>query len=352
MKLSDQAKLKLKRLLFIGLISGMIGALYTGLTRSFKPTDLFSGIFVGVGVSLSIGASEIFFLRAWMKRLSFATAVMLSAAYFLMAIIGILMMASAFFGGEGFHMQSFGQLWRIPIAYNDILFSLLASLGFSLFFQVNALIGGRILFSFFTGKYHNPIEEERIFMFLDLRSSTTIAERIGHINFHKFINDFLFTISEAIISSKGEIYKYVGDEIIITWKMKEGLKGENCIRLFFDALDRIRQERGTFEGKYGTVPEFKAGMHCGKVVAGEMGDTKKEIAFLGDVINTAARIESESNPRHRRFLISADLFQKIKLGKEYRYEEIGTINLRGKEKRIELYAIERNSNEGIGNELF
>jgi len=345
MKLSDQAKLKLKRLLFIGLISGMIGALYTGLTRSFKPTDLFSGIFVGVGVSLSIGASEIFFLRAWMKRRSFATAVILSTAYYLGAIIGILMMASFFFGGEGFLAQSSGQLRGFPIAYNDILFSLLASFGFSLFFQVNALIGGRILFSFFTGKYHNPIEEDRIFMFLDLKSSTTIAERIGHINFHKFINDFLFTISEAIISSKGEIYKYVGDEIIITWKMKEGLKGENCIRLFFDALDRIRQERDTFEGKYGTVPEFKAGMHCGKVIAGEMGDTKKEIAFLGDVINTAARIENECNPHHRRFLISADLFQKLKQGKEYRYEEIGTINLRGKETRIELYAIERNSAE-------
>lgn len=315
MKLSDQAKLKLKRLIFIGLISGMIGALYTGLTRSFKPSDLSSGIFVGMGVSLSIGASEIFFLRAWMKRLSFATAVILSTAYFLMVIIGILMVADVFFVGEDFLTQSFGQLWGFSIAYKDILFSLLASFCFSFFFQVNALIGGRILFSFFTGKYHNPIEEDRIFMFLDLKSSTTIAERIGHINFHKFINDFLFTISEAIISSKGEIYKYVGDEIIITWKMKEGLKRQNCIRLFFDALDRIRQEREKFEEKYGTVPEFKAGMHCGKVVVGEMGDTKKEIAFLGDVINTAARIENECNHHQRPLLISSDLLLKIGLGK-------------------------------------
>jgi len=82
--------------------------------------------------------------------------------------------------------------------------------------QINRLIGGRIFLSFFTGRYHKPIEEDRIFMFLDLKSSTAIAEKIGHINFHKFINDFLFTISEAIISNRGEIYKYVGDEIIIT----------------------------------------------------------------------------------------------------------------------------------------
>ena len=345
MNFSDQAKLKLRRLLFIGLISALIGALYNGLIRSFKPMDVVSGIFVGIGVSQSIGASELFFLRAWMKRRSFATAVTLDTAYFLVAITGTLMMAALFFGGEGFLTQSSGQLWGLPIAYTDILFTLLVSFGFSFFMQINALVGGRILFSFFTGKYHKPIEEDRIFMFLDLKSSTAIAEKIGHINFHKFINDFLFTISEAIISHKGEIYKYVGDEIIITWKTKEGLTGENCIRLFFNALDRIRQARDTFEKKYGTVPEFKAGMHCGKVVAGEMGDTKKEIAFLGDVINTAARIENECNPHHKRLLISAELFQKIKMGKEYRYEKIGTINLRGKERKIELYAVERDSAE-------
>jgi adenylate cyclase len=218
---------------------------------------------------------------------------------------------------------------------------------FSFLFQVNELIGGRIFFSFFTGKYHKPIEEDRIFMFLDLKSSTAVAEKIGHINFHKFINDFLFTISEAVISNRGEIYKYVGDEVIITWKMKEGLKDLHCIRLFFEALDRVRQNRNLFEKKYGAVPEFKAGMHCGKVVAGEMGATKKEIAFLGDVINTTARIENECNPHRRPLLISEDLLQKISLGKEYKYEKIGDINLRGKLEKIELYAIARNPTGGL-----
>jgi adenylate cyclase len=143
----------------------------------------------------------------------------------------------------------------------------------------------------------------------------------------------------------------VGDEVIITWKMKEGLKDTRCLRLFFAALDRVEQERDMFEKKYGVVPEFKAGIHCGKVVSGEMGDTKKEIAFLGDVINTTARIEGECNPHQRPLLISFDLLQKIGLGKEYRYEKIGDINLRGKMEKIELYAVERNSTEGPPAEL-
>ena len=343
MKLRDQTTLKIKAIAITVIVSGAIGMLYAGLLQYSKPIDILQGFFLGVGISLSITASELFFLRAWTKKRSFTVAVLSNTIYYLIVIIGILIASNTIFREP----ESFGELWGSPKATHTILFSFLVSFLFALFFQINGLIGGRIFFSFFTGKYHKPIEEDRIFMFLDLKSSTTIAEKIGPINYHNFINDFLFTISEAIIANRGEIYKYVGDEAIITWKMKEGLKDMRCIRLFFDAQDLVRQNRDLFEKEYGVVPEFKAGLHCGKVVAGEMGDTKKEIAFLGDVINTTARIENECNPHQRPLLISGDLLQKITLEKEYRYKKIGDINLRGKLERIELYAIRRNSTEEI-----
>jgi adenylate cyclase len=112
---------------------------------------------------------------------------------------------------------------------------------------------------------------------------------------------------------------------------------------FFEAEDRVKENRALFEKKYGVVPKFKAGMHCGTVISGEMGDTKKEIAFLGDVINTAARIEGECNPHQRSLLISIDLLQKMGLRSEFKQERIGEISLRGKMEKMELYAIERNS---------
>jgi adenylate cyclase len=259
-----------------------------------------------------------------------------------MMIICIFVLSSALFGEKGAAASRIKNLWGSPEGHQDILFSLLVSFFFSLVFQINLLIGGRIFVSFFTGRYHQPIEEERIFMFLDLKSSTTIAERIGHIQFHRFINEFLFTISEAIIGNKGEIYKYVGDEVIITWKMKEGLKNLRCLRLFFDAEDCVKRKKSLFEKEFGVVPEFKAGMHCGKVVSGEMGSTKMEIAFLGDVINTTSRIEDECNSYRKPLLISIDLLQKLNPGEEYRCEKVGDISLRGRVKKIELYAIERN----------
>jgi adenylate cyclase len=342
MKLRDQTKLKLKRIPVVGLIGGVIGGLYAGLNEPFRSIDLLLGIFAGVGISASLVASELFFLRNWTKRKNFITAVLLGAAYYLLMILCVLVLSFALFGEKGAVASRIENLWSSPKAHRDILFSFLVSLFFSLVFRINLLIGGRIFVSFFTGRYHQPIEEERIFMFLDLKSSTTIAERIGHIQFHRFINEFLFTISEAVIGNKGEIYKYVGDEVIITWKMKEGLKDLHCLRLFFDAEDSVKRKKGLFEKEYGVVPEFKAGMHCGKVVSGEMGSTKMEIAFLGDVINTTARIEEECNAYGKPLLISIDLLQKLNPGKAYRYEKIGNISLRGRVEPIELIAIERN----------
>lgn len=341
MKLGEQTKLKLKTILVIGMVGGMIGGLYAGLIESFKPLFLLSSIFSGLGISVTIVASEIYFLNRWTKRKKFITAVLLTTIYYLMTITCILVLSSILFGLKGALSSKVAELWESPEGHNSILFSLGVSFFFSIVFRINLLIGGRIFLSFFTGKYHQPIEEERIFMFLDLKSSTTIAERIGHIQFHRFINEFLFTISDAIVRNKGEIYKYVGDEVIITWKMKEGLKDLRCLRLFFEAEDSVKRKKSLFEKEYGVVPEFKAGMHCGKVVSGEMGSTKMEIAYLGDVINTTARIEGECNPLQKPLLISNDLLQKLNLGKEYRSEKIGDIDLRGRMEKIELYAIER-----------
>ncbi len=341
MKLRDQTKFILIRILAIGIIGGVIGGLYAGWVESFIPAVLLSGTFAGMGISVSLAASEIFFFSKWTKRKTFIAAVLWSTAYYLLIILIFLVLPSALFGKKGAVTDEITRLWGSPEGHEDVFFSLLASLFFSLLFRINLLIGGRVFLSFFTGKYHQPIEEERIFMFLDLKNSTAIAERIGHIQFHRFINEFLFVISEAIIGSKGEIYKYVGDEVIITWKMKEGIKNLRCLRLFFEAEDCIRREKDLFKKNYGVVPEFKAGMHCGKVVSGEMGSLKMEIAFLGDVVNTAARIEAECNPLQKRLLISSDLFQKLNPGEEYRFEKVGDISLRGRVQNIELYAVER-----------
>src|SRR5690606_4684531 len=134
-------------------------------------------------------------------------------------------------------------------------------------------------------KYFNPKEEERIFMFLDLNHSTTIAEKLGNEKFYGFLNDFFHDIAGVITHHKGEVVDYVGDLVIISWSFPVGSAETRCLNCYRDFEKVIQRKKETYLSRYGTVPQFKAAVHCGEVMIGEMGKIKKSIKFSGDVLN-------------------------------------------------------------------
>ncbi|HEU5291529.1 MAG TPA: adenylate/guanylate cyclase domain-containing protein, partial [Cyclobacteriaceae bacterium] len=152
--------------------------------------------------------------------------------------------------------------------------------------QINDKFGRGVLWSFIRGKYHKPREETRIFMFVDLLSSTQIAEKLGNKKYHNLLRDYFADITNPILFNNGDIYQYVGDEIVISWKMLQGVENSECIQCYFDMLRAIENNREKYERDYDLVPEFKAGMHYGKVCAGEVGIIKRDITYSGDVLNT------------------------------------------------------------------
>jgi adenylate cyclase len=122
--------------------------------------------------------------------------------------------------------------------------------------------------------------------------------------------------------------------------LKDGTHNLNCINLFFHIQKNIENKKKTYLDKYGVYPEFKAGLHFGKVIAGEMGDIKKDIVYHGDTVNTTARIQAECNKYNKKVLISKELLDNLELNDKYKVESMGFIILRGKEKELELYGIE------------
>jgi adenylate cyclase len=125
-----------------------------------------------------------------------------------------------------------------------------------IFIQISNSFGYGVLHNFILGRYNKPKEERRIFMFLDLKSSTTIAEKLGHIKYHNLLNDFIDDINDSIIFTKGEIYQYVGDEVTVSWTMKNGIENENCLRCFFNIAGEIENKSSLYLKKYGIVPDF------------------------------------------------------------------------------------------------
>src|SRR5215469_1669760 len=74
-----------------------------------------------------------------------------------------------------------------------------------------------------------PRLEERVFLFIDIEGSTALAERLGEFAFHRLINRFVVDISEQIMAAYGEIHRYVGDKLIASWKLADGVAAAHCV---------------------------------------------------------------------------------------------------------------------------
>ncbi|WP_089932731.1 adenylate/guanylate cyclase domain-containing protein [Candidatus Entotheonella palauensis] len=212
----------------------------------------------------------------------------------------------------------------------------------TLFFtEVSDSLGANVLKNFFLGKYHTPQEEERVFMFLDMKSSTTIAEQLGHTRYFDLLNKYYADMSEALIQTFGEIYQYVGDEMVVSWTLKHGIRNNNCLRCFFLIKATYHRLAEKYEKQFGLVPAFKAGFHYGKITTGEIGVLKKEILFTGDVLNTTARIQGSCNTYGVDILISSELLSLLSTEEGYQVQEIGEVELQGRHAKVKLFTVKQ-----------
>jgi adenylate cyclase len=223
-------------------------------------------------------------------------------------------------------------------AKNVLIWSIIVGIT-QMVMQINSKFGHGAFGNIISGKYNTPKEENRIFMFLDLNSSTTIAENLGDEKYHELLKDFFADITNPILDNKGEIYQYVGDEVIVVWTHEDGTENSRCVQCFFDIKRHIEKKKESYLKRYGLIPTFKAGIHCGRVVAGEVGIIKRDITYSGDVLNTTSRIQSMCKEFNAEIIASADLLSELSLANLYSAEPLGYIKLRGKEKEMLLNAL-------------
>lgn len=203
--------------------------------------------------------------------------------------------------------------------------------------EVNEKYSRGVFIDIMMGKYLQPREERRIIVFLDLRDSTPIAEKLGHKEYFKFIRDFINYISAGFLENDGRIYQYVGDEIVVWWPESK-LNARKAINALLAARKEINKKNDRFKQKYGTLPEYKAGLHTGLVTVGQVGIIRKDLVMSGDAINTAARIRSACTETHHKYIASKDLIDLLEM-EEWQAEPMGDFELKGKNNSIQLFAL-------------
>ncbi|MBL1214006.1 MAG: adenylate/guanylate cyclase domain-containing protein [Ignavibacteriae bacterium] len=205
--------------------------------------------------------------------------------------------------------------------------------------QVNKKFGPGNLAKMMLGTYHTPKEEHKIFLFLDLKDSTGIAEKLGHKTYSQFLANCYYDLTDIILKYKADVYQYVGDEVVLFWDVKTGLEDLNCIKTYFAFEKKISGQKEFYFNNYGILPEFKCGMDMGYVTAAEVGDIKREIAYHGDVLNTAARIQEQCKQFGTKVLISEHIEEKLPSLKSFQKEYIGEVKLRGKREDVKIFSI-------------
>jgi len=318
-------------------LSAGFGVFLAGLT----PFGITTGILIGGVNGLLLASFEISLRYRWadaIRRLPVTLTFL-----FRTGVYGIVLLGVPYATGVLVHPWAPASLGATGLLAN---LNLPLSLGFviaiNLAFMMSGLLGPRVLTSLITGRYHHPQEEQRIVLFLDLVGSTRLAEILGDKKFHRFLNQVFFDITDPVLEAGGEIYRYVGDEIIITWPLERGARDAACLACVLAAEDALERRRDEYRAAFGAEPTLRAALHVGPVIVGEMGDIKREIVMLGDTMNTTARIENVCRSTKRDCIASAALVRQLSaLPAGVRAESLGPIALSGKESGVELFEVLR-----------
>ena len=325
------------RLRILGVIVGIacsVTPLFNWLTTGI-PVSMLQGLLDGFIISSVVGGYLLFIqdglLRPWMRRWSFSASLLLNSAILVaLFLVGRALGQVLTSGDPGEFAQSFRD---VHLAYASVFFAL-TSIAMIFAVQVNRMIGPNVLRYFVLGSYHRPRDENRVFMFLDLEGSTRLTEELGGLRYYALLRHFVDDLSDPVLESRGQIYQYAGDEVVITWRESDATTDARCIRCYFDIMAALEARTDTYERDFGTVPRFRAGLHGGPVIAGELGDLKQEIVYVGDTLNVAARLEEHAKRHGLGLVVSDELLARMKLPDDLHAEPLGRIDVRGKRDGI------------------
>lgn len=335
MTLSRRARRDWRIFFWVNLTSAVISA-YFGYAIAPDDHPPLRGTFTGAITSLLIATPIVLFeLRSRrpgflrrLQRLPLGVYFTAKVLFYSVVILGAL-----------------GLMRWLTTTTSSFAWSVVFAVGMSAFgtvtFEMGRLLGFRTLKDMLTGRYVQPRREHKAFLLVDMKNSTGHAERLGPVRFHELLNDFFRDVADAALECEAEIHKYVGDEVILTWPKGEALADGECLRCPFVARDFIAAKAERYKRRYGVVPEFRASLHSGEIVAGEIGDVRHEIAYVGDTLNVAARLLDAAKTLGRDVLVSADMLGQAALPAGIRAEALPTLTMRGRAAPLSISALQR-----------
>jgi len=217
------------------------------------------------------------------------------------------------------------------------VYFLITSLSINFMRQIRHKFGPGTLTKMLLGKFHHPREEKRVFMFLDLKSSTQLAEQLGHNKYSRLIKSCYYDLTDLIVAHGAEVYQYVGDEVVLTWKATRAQEHIPFVELYLAFHQHLAKRAPFYEEAFGTVPVFKAGVSKGIVAVTEVGEIKREIAFHGDALNVGSRLCGQCRVFEKDLIFEECLLPHLRPEVKHHVKPLGPVSVRGRQRTVQAF---------------
>lgn len=177
-------------------------------------------------------------------------------------------------------------------------------------------------------------------LFCDIRNFTAITEsQTAQVTF-TWLNALFSQINQVIGQQQGFIDKYLGDAVMAVFdrSSQHRVDALNAALMIRQSLQNFNLTHGDF-GLSGPI-EVGIGIHSGQAVIGTLGAQQRmDTTVIGDVVNTAARLEELTKTYHHPIICSENVVQLLPPDHPFIYRWIDTVTPRGKQNQISIYAL-------------
>lgn len=181
-------------------------------------------------------------------------------------------------------------------------------------------------------------DRRRIYaLFTDLEGFTALSHAHQPEVIASLLNGYLDLVSRTVLAHGGTVDKFVGDAVVAFWgaPLSREDDGERAVKAALAIWHVGEAFRQTPPGSLPALGRTRVGVHFGDAVVGNFGgEVRIQYTALGDVMNTAARLEGANKRLKTRMLISSEVLESVP---NHQLRPMGHIVLRGRSTPVEVH---------------
>jgi adenylate cyclase len=175
-------------------------------------------------------------------------------------------------------------------------------------------------------------------LFSDIRSFTSLSERVGPQETVAMLNDYFTIMVDLIMSNHGILDKYIGDAIMAVFgaPFTASNDADNALTTAIEMIRSLERFNGERIEQGREPVRIGIGVNTDHVLSGNIGsDRRMDYTVIGDGVNLAARLETANKSYGTQILFSE--FTLKALNGDYRFREVDRMVVKGKANAVSVY---------------